>query len=141
MCIRDRMYVIPMDSTPRGLKKYIVVGSCCETGDIMTPAPQDPENVATRLLTEAKVGDLFVIGGSGAYCSSMSPSNYNSHLKPAEFLIRTNGEIQMIKKRQELEDLWKSEMDLKQHHLIQFCLLYTSPSPRALSTTRMPSSA
>ena len=106
------MYLIPMDSTPRTNKSYIVVGSCCETGDIMTPAPGMPEEIQARLLLEAKVGDLLIIGACGAYCSSMSPSNYNSHTIPAEYMVRKNGSIQMIRKKQNLEDLWRLEVDL-----------------------------
>ena len=35
-------------------------------------------------------------------------------------------------------DIWKNGTDLPQY---EYCLLYTSPSPRDLSTSRMPSSA
>eukprot|EP00831_Metopus_contortus_P077239 TRINITY_DN719_c0_g1_i1.p1 TRINITY_DN719_c0_g1~~TRINITY_DN719_c0_g1_i1.p1 ORF type:complete len:716 (-),score=152.87 TRINITY_DN719_c0_g1_i1:99-2246(-) len=44
---------------------------------------------------------------------------------------------------QEMYDFWKAERDLYNPllHQIKNCLLYTSPSPRDLSTSRMPSSA
>ncbi len=106
------MYVVPMDDSPRKPKDYIVVGSCCETGDVLTPAPGMPEETVTRRLLEAKPGDLFLIGASGAYCASMSPSNYNSHTIPMEFLARADGTVQTIRKVQPLEDLWKYEIAL-----------------------------
>ena len=39
------------------------------------------------------------------------------------------------------EELRAEVLQLKKDRLIQICLLYTSPSPRDLSTSRMPSSA
>ena len=51
-------------------EKYIVVGHCCESGDILTPAAGDPEALNPRPMKKAKIGDLCVIGGCGAYCSS-----------------------------------------------------------------------
>ena len=38
-------------------------------------------------------------------------------------------------------NLTKIELDVEQFQLSNHCLLYTSPSPRDLSTSRMPSSA
>ena len=39
------------------------------------------------------------------------------------------------------EDLGHRNLGVDMPILLQFCLLYTSPSPRDLSTSRMPSSA
>ena len=39
------------------------------------------------------------------------------------------------------EDIDRKEFDLKVEQQVRRCLLYTSPSPRDLSTSRMPSSA
>ena len=36
---------------------------------------------------------------------------------------------------------WRVDIDPPKQTWIKFCLLYTSPSPRDLSTSRMPSSA
>ncbi len=46
-------------------RDYVVVGHCCESGDILTPAQGDPETIATRRLPRATIGDLLVIGGAG----------------------------------------------------------------------------
>lgn len=104
------MWVIPADESVRGEEDYIVVGHCCESGDILTPAPSDPEALSPRRLTEAKVGDYFVVGGAGAYCSSMSAKNYNSFPESAEVLLREGGRIAVIRKRQPLEQIWVNEV-------------------------------
>ena len=46
-------------------KDYVVVGHCCESGDLMTPAPGDAETLATRALAPAAVGDALVIEVGG----------------------------------------------------------------------------
>ena len=39
------------------------------------------------------------------------------------------------------KDILKIKKALNKYGMLYFCLLYTSPSPRDLSTSRMPSSA
>ncbi|MEM6917325.1 MAG: diaminopimelate decarboxylase, partial [Verrucomicrobiota bacterium] len=58
-------------------KPYIVVGHCCESGDILTPAPSEPELLSPRELPVAEIGDFCVIDGAGAYSSAMAPKHYN----------------------------------------------------------------
>ena len=48
----------------------VIVGHCCESGDLLTPAPGDPEGLQPRDLPGARIGDLLLIGGTGAYCSA-----------------------------------------------------------------------
>ena len=90
----------------------IVVGHCCESGDILTPAPGDPEALAPRDLPVAQVGDLALIGGAGAYCGAMSAKNYNSFPEAAEVLPRENGSSTLIRKRQTLSQVLANEIDL-----------------------------
>ena len=92
---------------------YIITGHCCESGDILTPAPSDPEGLAPRKLAKASIGDYCVIGGSGAYCSSMSTSNYNSYPASAEVMLMQNGDFKLIRKRQTLEQVIENELDLE----------------------------
>lgn len=66
---------------------YVVVGHNCETGDIFTPAPGDPEEIKPRKLNQAKIGDLVVIGGVGAYGASMRAAGYNSFPSATEVFI------------------------------------------------------
>lgn len=72
---------------------YVVVGHCCESGDILTPAPGDPEAIAERSLQKAEIGDLMVIEGVGAYCAAMSAREYCSFPMAAEVLKQAGGEI------------------------------------------------
>jgi diaminopimelate decarboxylase len=89
---------------------YIVSGKCCESGDILTPAKTNPEKLQPRLLPEAVVGDLVVIGGAGAYCSGMCTKNYNSYPEAAEVLIDKEDGIRLIRERQTLEQMTQNEI-------------------------------
>jgi len=91
------------------MEPVIVVGHCCESGDILTPASGDPEGLAPRELPKARIGDLALVGGAGAYCSSMSAKNYNSFPEAPEALIRENGEVDIIRERQKLEQMLENE--------------------------------
>ncbi len=98
------------DSTDElGKVSYVVVGHCCESGDILTPAPADPELLAPRELPQAEVGDLVLIGGTGAYASSMTSKHYNSYPEASEILIQENGKNRLIRKHQSLESIWENE--------------------------------
>lgn len=68
-------------------KDYIVVGHNCESADLLTPAPGDPEVLMPRTLAKANVGDLVLIGGVGGYSASMSVSGYNGFPNAKEFFI------------------------------------------------------
>ncbi len=93
-----------------GREKYVVVGHCCESGDILTPAPSDPEAISVRELKKASVGDYCVIGGAGAYCSSMCTINYNSYPASPEVMMHSDGSVSLIRKRQTLEQILENEI-------------------------------
>ena len=86
--------------------KYVVVGSCCESGDLITCARNEPEILNPTTFKKANIGDLMVMGGVGAYCSSMSVFNYNSKQRSPEYLVRTTGKIDQVRKKQKLEEVW-----------------------------------
>lgn len=90
---------------------YIIAGHCCESGDILTPAPGDPELLQTRDLPTAQIGDLCFIGGAGAYCAGMATKHYNSFPEAAEVLLETNGGVRLIRRRQPLEQIWQNEVE------------------------------
>ena len=90
-------------------RPVIVVGHCCESGDILTPAPGDPEALSTRNLPDARIGDFALIGGAGAYCSAMSAKNYNSFPEAPEAMLCADGSIKVIRKRQTLEQILVNE--------------------------------
>ncbi len=106
------MELFASDATERKSRDYIVTGHCCESGDILTPAPGDPEALSPRSLVDAKVGDLLAIGGTGAYCSSMSAKNYNSFPECPEVMLRLDGSLSLMRKRQSLDQVLANETDL-----------------------------
>mmetsp|Transcript_38503 Transcript_38503/g.101564 ORF Transcript_38503/g.101564 Transcript_38503/m.101564 type:complete len:380 (+) Transcript_38503:409-1548(+) len=93
---------------------YVIVGHCCESGDLVTPAPDEPEVLLERPLGKAvQVGDLVVVEGSGAYCSSMSTKNYNSFPEAPEVMLDSKGATHLIRARQPLADIWSNEVEYK----------------------------
>ncbi len=101
--------VIPKKGNPYK-KEYIVVGHNCESGDIFTPAPWDPEWLLPRTLTEACIWDALVIESVGSYCASMSTHGYNSFPEAGELLLREDDDIVEIRKRAWAEELWRNEI-------------------------------
>ena len=97
-------------STPTADTAYVVAGHCCESGDIMTPAPGDPEGLAPRTFPKATIGDALVIGGAGAYCASMASKNYNSFPEAAEVMLMRDGRTKLIRTRQTLEQVLDNEV-------------------------------
>ncbi|QQS19353.1 diaminopimelate decarboxylase [Candidatus Saccharibacteria bacterium] len=67
--------------------EYVLVGHNCETADILTPAPGDPEGIESRELRKANIGDTIAIYDTGAYCRSMSHKGYNSFPNAGELFI------------------------------------------------------
>jgi diaminopimelate decarboxylase len=61
-------------------------------------------------MVEPQIGDFVIIGGAGAYCSSMSPYNYNSHPQAPEVLFTKKGKLVEIRKRQTLEQMLENEV-------------------------------
>ncbi len=89
--------------------EQVVVGHCCESGDLLTPAPGDAEKLATRKLPKGEVGDLCVIEGVGAYCSSMSAKITilsRGGRSPAE----RDGALAFIRQRQTFDQLIENEL-------------------------------
>jgi len=101
--------VYPERETGRVLP-YLVAGHCCESGDILTPAPGDPEGLLARELPEAAIGDICVIEGAGAYCSAMPAKNYNSFPEAPELLLHQDGGLSLIRRRQTLEQMLLNEV-------------------------------
>lgn len=91
---------------------YMIAGHCCESGDILTPAPGDPELLATRTLPVTQIGDLCVIDGAGAYCAGMTTKHYNSFPEAAEVMLDEAKLPHLIRKRQTPADLWANEVSL-----------------------------
>lgn len=102
--------VVP--ATPRRSRRTrcVVVGHCCESGDVLTPVPGSPEGLQPRLLPETRIGDLILVGGAGAYSSSMAAKNYNSFPEAAEVMLCKDGSTALIRKRQTLDQIIQNEV-------------------------------
>lgn len=79
-------------------EEVTIVGNICESGDILA------EDV---LLPKIEEGDILGVLDAGAYGYVMS-SNYNNRLRPAEVLIKEDGETKIIRRRDTLEDLMRN---------------------------------
>ncbi len=88
----------------------VVVGRCCESGDSQSLDAHG--HIIPRLMANPELDDYLVIGGAGAYVSSMTLINYNSYLQPPEILLRTSGELQVIRAPQRLEQIVQNERPL-----------------------------
>ncbi len=84
-------------------EEITVVGNICESGDIIAH---------DRVLPKVTEGDVIGVLDAGAYGYSMA-SNYNNRLRPAEILIRENGEVVLTRKRDTFEDLTRNFIPLK----------------------------
>ncbi|WP_320127411.1 diaminopimelate decarboxylase [uncultured Sphaerochaeta sp.] len=73
---------------------YDVTGSLCENND---------KFAIDRSLPKIEEGDLLAIHDAGAHGHSMG-FNYNAKLRPAEYLLKTDGSIVMIRRRQTYDD-------------------------------------
>lgn len=80
-----------------------IVGNICESGDILAK---------DRTLPEIREGDTLCILDAGAYGFTMA-SNYNNRLRPAEILIRENGQVVLTREREELTDLMRHVIPLE----------------------------
>ncbi len=81
----------------KAIKKEIfdVTGSLCENNDKFAIDRQLPQNI--------EIGDFLVIHDVGAHGHAMG-FNYNAKLRPAEILLKENGEFKLIRRAQTLED-------------------------------------
>ena len=102
----------PIDvmATDRPAAEVVFVGPCCESGDILTPAPGDPEALAPRWVPRPEIGDLVVVGGAGAYCAAMSTINYNSYPQAPEVMLERDGTLRLLRKRQALDQVWMNDV-------------------------------
>ena len=73
-----------------------VVGQLCENND---------KFAIDRKLPKTEIGDLLVIGDSGAHGRSMG-YNYNGRLRCGEYLLRPDKTICQIRRPESLEDLF-----------------------------------
>src|SRR5438128_338899 len=102
----------PIDvlATGREPAEVVFVGPCCESGDILTPAPGDPEALGPRWVPRPQAEDLVVVSGAGAYCAAMSTINYNSYPRAPEIMLEPDGTLRLLRKRQSLDQMLANEV-------------------------------
>ena len=90
-------------------EEYVVVWHCCESGDILTSKLYNQETIEPVVLNKASIWDAIVIEWTWAYNSAMSMKNYNSYPEAWELMVKRDGKIIEIRKRQDPKDIWKNE--------------------------------
>lgn len=79
------------------MESAVVVGHCCESGDLLSPAPGDPDTLAERQMAKAAIGDLlvrvlapcfFLIFFSSAHNITSYDSEVHSHLTLSIFFLQ-----------------------------------------------------
>ena len=73
---------------------YDVTGSLCENND---------KFAIDRNLPKVEVGDVLVIHDAGAHGHAMG-FNYNAKLRSAEYLLKKDGTIRLIRRAQTYDD-------------------------------------
>ena len=73
-----------------------VVGQLCENND---------KFAIDRRLPKTEIGDLLIIGDSGAHGRSMG-YNYNGRTRCGEYLLQKDGKLKQIRRPEELKDLF-----------------------------------
>lgn len=113
---RVAMYGVqqPIDviSDEKIFEDYVVVGHCCESGDILTTKLYNQEEIETVKLPKANIWDTIVFSWVWAYNSSMSMKNYNSFPESWELFLKENWEIFEIRKREKLDEIWRNEVNI-----------------------------
>jgi diaminopimelate decarboxylase len=88
----------------------VVVGRCCESGD--SQSLDKGHNIVPRVIANLEIGDYVVIGAVGAYCSTMTPINYNSHTQAPEILVGTDSRLDLIRGSQSLDQVIQNERSI-----------------------------
>ena len=73
---------------------YDVTGSLCENND---------KFAIDRKLPEIAIGDIVIIHDAGAHGHAMG-FNYNGKLRSAEFLLKNDGKVEMIRRAETVDD-------------------------------------
>ena len=80
---------------------YDIVGSLCENND---------KFAINRYLPKIEIGDILYIHDTGAHGHSMG-YNYNGKLRSAEILLKENGDFELIRRKENLEDYFATIKD------------------------------
>jgi diaminopimelate decarboxylase len=85
-------------------QSYDVVGSLCENND---------KFAIDRDLPVVEIGDYLAIHEGGAHSHAMG-FNYNGKLRSSELLLKPSGEVELIRRKETLQDYFKTLWGLKE---------------------------
>lgn len=91
---RTYHHITVLGKGDRGDYVYDVVGSLCENND---------KFAINRSLPEVEIDDTIVIHDVGAHGHAMG-FNYNGLLKSAEVLMRGNGDVELVRRAEKVDD-------------------------------------
>jgi diaminopimelate decarboxylase len=100
---------IPGKETAPATETYDVVGSLCENNDKFAVQRQLPKidtgDLGASVQGASAPGDFVVIHDAGAHGRAMG-FNYNGKLRCGELLLRPDGSVLQIRRRETIEDLF-----------------------------------
>lgn len=88
-------------SLPR-VRKYDIAGCTCDCIDILA---------SNRKLPVLKENDILAIMDTGAYSNAMA-SNFNNLKRPPMVMIKENGSIKLIRRRDRYSEMFAPELDV-----------------------------
>lgn len=88
--------------TTRRTKEYTIAGCTCDCIDILA---------RNRWLPTLEAGDLLTFMDCGAYSTVMA-SNFNTLKRPAAVMVKENGTIKMIRRRDRYSEMFAPELDV-----------------------------
>ncbi len=86
----------------RRTKEYTIAGCTCDCIDILGK---------NRWLPNLEGGDLLTFMDCGAYSTVMS-SNFNTLKRPAAVMVKENGTVKMIRRRDRYSEMFAPELDV-----------------------------
>jgi diaminopimelate decarboxylase len=90
--------------------RYRMAGPLCDGGDVYFDLHGDGHLPDCRLLpADAKVGEVIAMLNTGAYTMSQMTA-YNGRPFPAAVLVEADGSVQVVRKRDNYEDLILNEL-------------------------------
>ncbi len=95
------------------LRPYKLAGPLCDSGDEFCDSEKLHRQPDYRMLPEQmKPGDLIAFLDTGAYTLEQM-SQYNGQCRAAAVMIRQNGNVQIIRKRDSYEDLVSQDVSIR----------------------------
>ncbi len=120
-CQLDILPAERMDS-PR-IREYMVAGNTCDHWDIIA---------SKRKLPKLEEDDLLMIMDVGAY-SHVLASNFNNMKRAPMVMVRENGEVNLIRRRDRYSEMFAPELDVLKVADKHELLYYTNLSRASLS--------